>query len=127
VSAYLDTHVAVRLANADLAAISPNALDEIAKTDLLVSPMVLLELEYLFELKKETRISADDLRRKLEYELGVKVCRLNFQEITAIAAGEKWTRDPFDRIIVAHAKANGLSPLISADRLIMQNYPRCIW
>jgi len=127
VSAYLDTHVAVRLANSDLSLISQPALDTIAKTDLLISPMVLLELEYLFELKKETRLTAEDIQRKLELELGVRVCPLNFRAITRVAAGEKWTRDPFDRIIVAHAKANGLSPLISADRLIMQNYPRCIW
>jgi PIN domain nuclease of toxin-antitoxin system len=126
-SAYLDTHVAVRLAHADLASISQKALDTIAHTDLLISPMVLLELEYLFELKKETRLSADDLLRKLEFELSVRVCQISFQTITAIAAREKWTRDPFDRIIVAHAKANGLSPLISADRLILQNYPRTVW
>jgi PIN domain nuclease of toxin-antitoxin system len=126
-SAYLDTHVAVRLAHGDLTSISRKAMETMAQTDLLVSPMVLLELEYLFELKKETRLSADDIRRKLEAELGVRVCGLSFQSITAVAAREKWTRDPFDRIIVAHAKANGLSTLISADRLILQNYPRAVW
>jgi PIN domain nuclease of toxin-antitoxin system len=126
-SAYLDTHVAVRLAHGDLTLIGQKAIETMRTTDLLISPMVLFELEYLFELKKETRLTADDLRRKLEFELGVRVCQFNFQTITGIAAGEKWTRDPFDRIIVAHAKANGLSPLISADRLILQNYPRCIW
>ena len=126
-SAYLDTHAAVRLAHGDLASISQKAIDVIRNTDLLISPMVLLELEYLFEIKKEISLSADDLRRKLEFELSVRVCEIGFQTVTAIAAGEKWTRDPFDRIIVAHAKANGLSPLISADRLILQNYPRTVW
>lgn len=53
-SAYLDTHVAVRLAHAELSRISQPAIDTIARMNLLLSPMVLLELEYLFELKKET-------------------------------------------------------------------------
>jgi PIN domain nuclease of toxin-antitoxin system len=126
-SAYLDTHVAVRLAQGDLTLISQTALNAIAKTDLLISPMVLLELEYLLELKKETRLSADDIQRKLEFELGVRVCQLSFRSIAGVAAGEKWTRDPFDRIIVAHAKANGISTLISTDRLILQHYPRAVW
>jgi PIN domain nuclease of toxin-antitoxin system len=127
VSAYLDTHVAVRLAHGELKQISQAAIDMIARMNLLISPMVLLELEYLFELKKEARLSADDIQRKLEYELGVRVCDLSFASVAKIAAGEKWTRDPFDRIIVAHAKANGLSALISADRLILLNYPRAVW
>ena len=126
-SAYLDTHVAVRLANGDLTQISQAALDTVARADLLISPMVLLELEYLFELKKETRLTADDVQRKLEFELGVRVCSLEFRSIVRVAASEKWTRDPFDRIIVAHAKANGISTLISADRLILLNYPRAVW
>ncbi len=126
-SAYLDTHVAVRLANGNLSQISPSALDVTAKTDLLISPMVLLELESLFELKRETRLTAEDLLHKLELELGVRVCQLSFRSIARVAAGERWTRDPFDRIIVAQARAHGLSELISADRLILQHYPRAIW
>ncbi len=125
--AYLDTHVAVRLAHGELSAISQAAIDTIARMDLLISPMVLLELEYLFEIKRETRLSAEDIERKLEYELGVQVCSLSFTSIARKAAREKWTRDPFDRIIVAHARTNALSALISADRLILQNYPRAVW
>jgi len=117
----------MRLANADLAQISQTALDTIARTDLLISPMVLLELQYLFEFKKETRLSAEDVQRKLEFELDVRVCGFAFRSIASVAAGEKWTRDPFDRMIVAHAKANGLSTLIAANRLIRQQYPRAVW
>jgi PIN domain nuclease of toxin-antitoxin system len=126
-SAYLDTHVAVRLANGDLSLISPSALEAMSKTDLLISPMVLLEIEYLFELKKKIKLSAEDIRRKLEFELGVRVCDFSFPEIVKVASREKWTRDPFDRLIVAHAKANGISTLISEDRKIRENYPRTVW
>jgi PIN domain nuclease of toxin-antitoxin system len=126
-SAYLDTHVAVRLANGDLGLLSPASLEAMSKTDLLISPIVILEIEYLFELKKKIKLSADDIRRKLEFELGVRVCNFSFPEIVQVASGEKWTRDPFDRLIVAHAKANGISTLISEDRKIRENYLRAVW
>jgi PIN domain nuclease of toxin-antitoxin system len=126
-SAYLDTHVAVRLANGDLGLLSPASLEAMSKTDLLISPMVILEIEYLFELKKKIKLSADDIQRKLEFELGVRVCDFSFPAIVQVASREKWTRDPFDRLIVAHAKANGISTLISEDRRIRENYPRTVW
>ncbi len=43
------------------------------------------------------------------------------------ALSEQWTRDPFDRFIVAHAKAKGFTQLIPADRKIWDNYPRAVW
>jgi PIN domain nuclease of toxin-antitoxin system len=55
------------------------------------------------------------------------VCDKPFQEVTAVAYGENWTRDPFDRMIVAQAKSNGLSPLISSDEKIKQHYINAIW
>jgi PIN domain nuclease of toxin-antitoxin system len=126
VSAYLDTHVAVWLAQGDLKLLSPSAVEAASKNDLLISPMVLLELEYLYELNK-IRLSADEVLRKLEFELGVRVCELSFRTIVQVASREKWTRDPFDRMIVGHASTNGIAALISADRVIRENYPRAIW
>ncbi|HEX4322000.1 MAG TPA: PIN domain-containing protein [Acidobacteriaceae bacterium] len=124
--AYVDTHIAVRLANAEIQLLTEQALDAMAANSLRISPMVVLELEYLFELGRIS-ISANDVVRKLEYELDLRICDLDFQKIMDVACHEKWTRDPFDRVIVAHAKANGLSPLISADRLIRENYLRAVW
>jgi PIN domain nuclease of toxin-antitoxin system len=40
---------------------------------------------------------------------------------------EAWSRDPFDRIIVALAKVNGLAWLISADEEIAEHYPQTVW
>ena len=126
-SAYLDTHVAVWLAYGETANLTPAAKQAMTATNLLISPMVLLEMEYLFELKKKIGLSAEDMQRKLEAEVGVRVCGLSFPAIARVALHEKWTGDPFDRLIVAHAKANVLSVLISADRLIRQNYIRAVW
>ena len=88
--------------------------------------MALIELEYMYEVNR-IRLPSRDVRLKLEYEFGVRVCGLDFSLIADFVLNEKWTRDPFDRIIVAQAKANGFSSLVSADKEIKQRYPRTIW
>jgi PIN domain nuclease of toxin-antitoxin system len=126
VIAYLDTNVVVWLAQGNLAPITPTATRILEQGDLLISPMVLVELEYLYEIER-IKLSARDLLLKLEHELGLRVCDLPFPRVAAVVVDEKWTRDPFDRIIVAQAKANGLASLISADEEIARNYPRTVW
>ncbi len=123
---YLDTHIVVWLAAGKVSRISTRAQAQIETSDLLLSPMVLLELEYLYELKR-IKLAARDIQRKVEHELGIRLCELPFSVIVSAAVDEKWTRDPFDRLIVANAKANGLAPLISADEEIRRHYPRTIW
>jgi predicted nucleic acid-binding protein len=54
--AYLDTQVIVRLATGDLKRISRPAKLALERYDLLISPMVRVELQYLHELG---RCSAD--------------------------------------------------------------------
>ena len=67
------------------------------------------------------------MQLKIEHEIGVRVCDLSFPSVANVVIDEKWTRDPFDRIIVAQAKANGLAFLISADEEIGKHYPRAVW
>jgi PIN domain nuclease of toxin-antitoxin system len=124
--AYLDTPTAVWLAEGTLARHSRRAAGVVNKSDLLLSPMVVLELEYLFELRR-SKLQAREVLLKLEHEAGVRVCDLSSPEITQVAIDEKWTRDPFDRVIVAHAKANGWASLVSADEKIAKNYARTVW
>lgn len=124
--AYLDTNVVVWLAQGNLARISRKAHRALEHAELLVSPMVLLELAYLYEIGRIT-LPSRDVMRKLEHEISVRLCDLPFAEVAAVAADEKWTRDPFDRMIVAQAKANGLAPLVSADEEIQERYPRTLW
>ena len=125
-SVYIDTHVAVWLAQGDLSKLSPAAKAAIASADLLLSPMVLLELQYLRELGRLT-LTADEIRLKLEHELDARLCSLDFASVVTVAIHEAWTRDPFDRMIVANAKTNGLSVLVSADQNIRTHYPRAVW
>ena len=125
-SSYLDTHVAAWIALGQLDRLSTAATEHIRHSDLPISPAVLLEFEYLYETKRFT-LPALDIARKLEHEIGVRVCRLEFSQVAIAGLQEKWTRDAFDRLIVANAKANVLSPLVTADRVIREQYPRAIW
>ncbi|HEY1803142.1 MAG TPA: PIN domain-containing protein [Terracidiphilus sp.] len=123
--AYLDTHIAIRLAHGNLR-IGRDAARLIKSVDLLVSPMVLVELEYLYEINRLT-VSGQDILRKLQIEIGLRLCDLPFADVAKAALDEKWTRDVFDRMIVAQAKVNGLAPLISSDEIIADHYPRTVW
>ena len=124
--AYLDTHAFVRLALGRSRLIGREATRLIEKAELLISPMVLLELENLHEIGRLT-VRARDLLTKAEHELGLKLCDLPFAATANAAIDETWTRDVFDRIIVANARANGLALLISDDEKIAENYPRTVW
>jgi PIN domain nuclease of toxin-antitoxin system len=124
--AYLDTNVLVWLAQGNLARISANAKAILEKADLLISPMVLVEVEYLYEVNR-VKLRSRDVQSKVAHEIGVRVCDLPFPSIANAALDEKWTRDPFDRIIVAQAKTNGLAVLVSADEEIGKHYSRTIW
>lgn len=123
---YLDTHVVVWLATGKLEQISERARNLIEAADLRLSPVVLLELEYLHELKR-IRLRSRDLFLKVAHETGLQLCELSFPSVADAALDEKWTRDPFDRVIVAHAKANGFAPLLSADEKIRKHYLRTVW
>jgi PIN domain nuclease of toxin-antitoxin system len=126
VIAYLDTNVVVWLAQGDLDRILPRVQRLLEAADLLLSPMVLVELEYLYEVHR-ILLSAREILLKVEHELGVRVCELSFARVASVVLDEKWTRDPFDRTIVAHAKANGLARLITADVEIRKHYPKAVW
>ena len=125
---YLDTSVAVWLAQKSLERISAAALDHLrdGAADCRLSPVVLVELEFLYEVGR-ILLPAADIRRKLEVEAGVTVCDLGFPLIAETALRENWTRDPFDRLITAHARANSLAWLVTSDRRIREAYPRAIW
>jgi len=124
--AYLDTHVVLWLSAGKVNRLSAVARGLVEKADLLLSPMALLELEYLHELGR-TKFPARDLLKKVSHETNLTLCEIPFPTIVSAALDEKWTRDLFDRLIVANAKANGFAWLISADEEIARNYPRTVW
>lgn len=125
-TSYLDTQVMVWLCERQLNRLSPGARAAIEGSELRISPMVLLELEYLYEIKRIVQ-PPQVLFGQLETQLGLRLCDHPFPAIVQTALFETWTRDPFDRVIVAHARSNGYSPLVTSDGKIREHYPRTVW
>jgi PIN domain nuclease of toxin-antitoxin system len=123
---YLDTQVMVWLCERHLDRLTPGASAALEQSELLISPMVLLELEYLYELTRIVR-PPQALLNQLETQMGLRLCDHPFPAIIQTALFENWTRDPFDRVIVAHARSNGYAPLVTSDEKIRENYPKTVW
>ncbi len=92
--------------------------------DLRISPMVLLEMEYLREIGRHSR-GGKDLMAVLEKSHALHVCDLSFKDVALQAAHESWTRDPFDRIIVAQARL-AKAVLLTRDGDILANYSKAM-
>ena len=123
---YLDTHVIVLLHAGDANRISGKAQNQIESTDLLISPMVLLELEMLHD-KGTIRYSASQILADLIQQVGLSVCQLPFSQVVRSATSIKWTREPGDLLIVANAMANNYAPLVTRDERIRGGYTNAIW
>ena len=117
VSSYLDTNIAIFLHSGNFARLTQRAKEQIEISDLLVSAMVMLELEMLYE-KGTIRYTASQILSDLNQQIGLSVCQLPMAVVMSSALRVKWTREPGDRIIVANAIANNEAPLITSDRRI---------
>ena len=122
---YLDTHVVLWLREGLLHRLSRTARRLIEENDLLISPMVRLELQYLFEIKRCSS-AADVILKELQSEIGLAICDLPFDLVASKATEVIWTRDPFDRLIVAHALCRG-APLLTRDASIRRRTPIAVW
>jgi len=122
---YLDTHVVIWLYAGLLDKITDAAKKAIDESDLFVSQMLRLELQYLFEIGR-LKVRADTIISSLSKSIGLKISDIAFNQIIDEALKLKWTRDVFDRLLVAEAKTlkHGI---ISADRDIQANFKLTIW
>jgi len=123
---YLDTNTFIFLHAGELNRISMKAQRQIDSSDLVVSPMVLLEVQMLYE-KGKLKFDADRILSDLNQQIGVSVCQMSMAAVVNSALPINWTRDPGDRLITAHAHANNESPLITSDRNIQDHYRNTIW
>lgn len=121
----LDTHVVVWLFAGSLDQLSPVAYRLLDEEQLAVSPMVELELTYLHEIGRinptGTEVVAD-----LADRIGLATSGLLLSHVVAEAKPLSWTRDPFDRMIVADAIAAG-EPLLTRDEHIRAHAANAIW
>jgi PIN domain nuclease of toxin-antitoxin system len=90
-----------------------------------ISPIVELELTYLYEVRRVSEPAIAPLAA-LRQSIGLAVADTSVAALVEAATALAWTRDPFDRLIAAHAIVAGL-PLITADRTILENLPQAVW
>ena len=122
---YLDTHVVVWLYAGLTARLSRSVRDLLNTSELAISPMVSLELQYLYETGRTTEPS-HTVVQDLSQRIGLRIWEEPFQQIVALAIQQTWTRDPFDRLIVGQA-ALSQTTLVTKDRTIRKHYPRAFW
>ena len=122
---YLDTHVAIWLYAGKLELIPQASRERLDQNDLLISPMVELELQYLYEIDRVSE-PANKVVETLAKEIGLEICDLPFSSVIAESLSLDWTRDPFDRIIVGQARLRNAT-LLTKDRTLHAQYPGATW
>lgn len=116
----LDTHVAVWLAAGDVDRLSPTARGLLEVDPIVVSPIVELEVTYLHEIG---RLGFDGVSLlDLLAPLGARRSDAPFDHVVGVAHGLTWTRDPFDRLLVADAIASA-DVLVTRDQRLLDAAP----
>lgn len=123
--AFLDTHAAVFLFEGDPGRFGPAGLELLERAALFCSPMVRLELALLHETGR-IGPRPEVVLATLADELGVVESHDPLEEVVREAVGLAWTRDPFDRLIVATAALHR-APLLSRDERIQRHFPGTVW
>lgn len=120
----LDTHVAVALYEGRTGGLGTSAKRAIDRDVVTISPAVLLELELLREIQR-LREGARVIAARLAEDLDIRVAAERFADVANEALAFGFTRDPFDRLIVAHASL-AKAGLITQDETIRYAYPKAM-
>lgn len=122
---FLDTHAAVFLWEGRVEAFGAAAVDAMEWSALFVSPMVRIEMQFLWEVGK-LRVQAGEILGALAAERGLIEAGDPIQAVVGRAMALNWTRDLFDRMIVATALLHR-APLVTRDGRIREHYELAIW
>jgi PIN domain nuclease of toxin-antitoxin system len=122
---FLDTHIAIWLYSGELDLFRPQVLKLINENPVCISHIVRLEMKYLHEIGRIKQLP-DVITDALIDEIGLVFSENSIERIISQSIHMDFTRDPFDRIIVADASINN-SKLISKDQIIKKNYKNTVW
>jgi PIN domain nuclease of toxin-antitoxin system len=123
--AHLDTHIMVWLYRKPERAWPKQVLCLLDSAVLRYSPMARLELYYLQQIGRIS-VSPAELLAELAGPLNLRECDQSFAAVVGRAQSLTWTRDPFDRLIVAQA-ITASAKLITHDETIRMNFPGAVW
>ena len=122
---YLDTHAVVWLYESKVERFTQKAQQLLEKHELFISPMVELELAYLHEIKRLT-VKPNMILDELQKSIYLAVSEHSLASIIKNATKLCWTRDPFDRVIVAEALLDD-ALLLTKDHAILKHYSQAVW
>ena len=122
---FLDTHIAIWLYAGLSGKLSKIAKQAIDTHEVVISPMVKLEIQYLYEIGRIT-VKPDTIIRSLSRSIGLKVSETPLDQIIEEALKINWTRDVFDRLLSAEANLVGAG-FITADDTIKTNFKKVVW
>lgn len=122
---YLDTHVVVWLYAGERERFPAKVTELIEENEIAISPFVLLELQSLKEIGR-LLVSPGVIYENLASSIALSTCDLSLGKIVSESLAQSWTRDPFDKIITAHAIVRS-SILITKDSIILENYEKAQW
>ena len=107
---YLDTHIVVWLYAGLLDKFTPKAKAGIDDNNVVISQFVRLELQYLYEIGR-IKIKPDKIIGNLAREIDLKISECPLKNIIEEALKINWTRDVFDRLLVAKTMRDQSFPL----------------
>ncbi len=100
--AYLDTHLAIWLHAGRVSKLTRAAKSAMEEYPLLISPMVYLAFDLMFASGRCLALAYKVLS-DLTSSFCIEICTHPFAAVAAAAIDIGWTKDPFDRIIVAQS------------------------
>jgi len=122
---FLDTHVVVWLYAGLTEKITEKAKKKIDDCNTIISQIVRLELQYLYEIGR-IKVKPAKIVSSLSKSIDLKISDCPINELIDEALKIGWTRDVFDRLLTAEAKVKGIG-LITADRNIQKHFMQAIW
>lgn len=124
-SVHLDTHVLLWLSQRRAKVLGAEAYRLARRQTWIVSPAVLLELDILHEIKRISS-TADQVLEAARQVGDLTESASTFHDVITQARNLSWTRDPIDRLVTAHAMADG-AKLLTADATILKNFKDAVW
>ena len=121
---HLDTNVAIWLSQGQLGKIPPGVQRLMRRAPRILSPIVMLELDLLYEQRRQA-LDGEMVRSKLA-KMDVTVSTASIADVARAASHLSWTREPWDRLIVANAIADG-AKLVTADTHIRKHFADAVW
>ncbi len=121
---FIDTHIAVWLCAEKRRSLPAKTVAAIEEGWLAISPMVALELDFLHEIGR-IKVGSAGVLNALS-GLPLHIDQTPFHAVAQAAGTQTWTRDPFDRMLAAHALTAGL-PLLTKDEAMLEHLDLAFW